>query len=93
MQSKSPPAIIERSSLAGIAGKWRKGKEAAMAENELQDAICRKLGLRVGPEVAEYLRQQARQSAGEIPVMAADARTGMPIQAKVTVEALKEIVD
>ena len=53
---------------------------------------CRKLGLRVGPEMAEYVRKQSAQGGAEIPIIAADARTGLPVQTTLPAETLRELM-
>jgi hypothetical protein len=62
-----------------------------MAEDELQQAICRNLGLRVGPEMAEYVRKQTAQGRDDIPIIAADARTGLPVQTTLPAQTLREL--
>jgi hypothetical protein len=59
---------------------------ATLSVPQVQDVLLRRLGLRVGPEVAAYVlrRWQSAISPGHevtptpIPVMGGDARTGVP---------------
>jgi hypothetical protein len=60
-----------------------------MIENELQQRVREKLGLRVGPEVAAYLARRLEQPAASILVMAGDARTGRPLLAELDSRELR----
>ena len=62
---------------------------------EVEKLFVQRLGLRIRPETAAYvLRQMASGRAGlplggaGVPVMAADARTGVPVRATVDLTTL-----
>ena len=62
-----------------------------MGENTLQAAIRRQLGLRVGPEMAAFIAQ--RISAGEAPLIGADARTGVAVHRRISSEELAALAE
>ena len=59
-----------------------------MSENEVQRQVREQLGLRVGPEMAAYLLRRLG-TADKVPVIAADARTGVPVRIDVAPESLR----
>jgi hypothetical protein len=65
-----------------------------MGENELQRRVREQLGLRVGPEMAAYIlkRLSADDSSSPIPVIAADARTGIAVRKELTPKSLRPLV-
>lgn len=64
-----------------------------MGENDLQRRVREQLGLRVGPEMAAYLlKQLKREAEAPIPVIAADARTGIAVRKELAPAALRPLV-
>jgi hypothetical protein len=68
-----------------------------MRESTVQALVCQQLGLRVGREMAEHLVRQAQQSAkggtvAPITVIAADARTGVPVHTTLSPDALRVLL-
>lgn len=54
-----------------------------MTEPDVREIFLKKLGLRIEPEMAGYVLKQTQPESGSaepFPVMAADARTGMPVR-------------
>jgi hypothetical protein len=50
----------------------------------VQELLLRQAGLRVGPEVAAYVLRRRQTAPGTpIPVMGADARTGVPVRREI----------
>jgi hypothetical protein len=63
-----------------------------MPESPLQTQVREKLGLRVGKEMAAYILRKLDQSADTpIPIMAGDARTGVPIHREIPASELAPI--
>ena len=58
-------------------------------ESQLQDILLQRLGLRIGPEMARYLRQRLESSASAIPIIAADARSGLPLRRMIDPSVLR----
>ena len=62
-------------------------------DDTLASALLREYGIRVTPHMREYIRQRIGQGAsaplfaGAIPVIGADARTGVPL--RITVDPLR----
>jgi hypothetical protein len=57
---------------------------------EIQGAL-RRIGIRVEPEMAEYLGRQMQQQQsglGKVAVLGGDARTGVPVRRMVAVNEL-----
>jgi len=56
---------------------------------EIQGAL-RRIGIRVEPEMAEYLGRQMQQQSGlgKVAVLGGDARTGVPVRRMVAVNEL-----
>lgn len=65
-----------------------------MGENELQRYVREQLGLRVGPEMAAYIlkRLNADDAPAPIPVIAADARTGIAVRKELPPAVLRPLV-
>jgi hypothetical protein len=65
-----------------------------MHATQVQMIFRERLGLRIGPSVAEYVAGRIRSGhetpvpPGAIPVMASDARTGAPVRRLVELSAL-----
>jgi hypothetical protein len=56
---------------------------------ELQERLLRTMSLRVGDHMAEYVHRQMTEAlARPIPVIGADARTGIPVARSVSVQDL-----
>jgi hypothetical protein len=64
-----------------------------MGETELRARVREQLGLRVGPEVAAYILEQLKHRDGDaaIPVIAADARTGIPLRKELAAATLRPL--
>jgi hypothetical protein len=61
-----------------------------MDTQELADLLRLKLGWRVGPHVAAYVaRRLDAKGTKPFPVMAADARTGLPVSDQVRPDELQ----
>ena len=52
--------------------------EGKMVETELQKLVRMRLGLRIDPQMAEYLGKRLADTTGLIPLIGGDARTGTP---------------
>ena len=64
-----------------------------MGETELQQRVRERLGLRVGPEMAAYILKQLKDDRdASIPVIAADARTGVPLRQELDPSTLRSLV-
>jgi hypothetical protein len=65
-----------------------------MGETELQRRVREQLGLRVGPEMAAYVLKQlgGGNASTPIPVIAADARTGMPLRKELSPTVLRDLI-
>ncbi len=66
-----------------------------MRESELQARVRRQLGLRVGPEMAAYILKRLTAAAtsadaATFPVMASDARTGIPLRTELSTASLRD---
>lgn len=64
-----------------------------MSEADIQRRFVRQLGVRIEPEMARYVMQQtigkplsSTSSLRPVPIMGADARTGMPLRRVVNVQ-------
>jgi hypothetical protein len=69
------------------------GRKENMGETELQARVRERLGLRVGPEMAAYiLKQLTDDGDASIPVIAADARTGVPLRKELSPATLRPLV-
>ena len=57
---------------------------------EVREMFLRRLGLRIGPEMAAYVlrRMQAAAGPAELPVLGGDARTGVPLRRVVSLADL-----
>lgn len=49
-----------------------------MDRSQLQDHLLRRHALRVGDEMADYITRRMQSDTATIPIIAADARTGLP---------------
>ena len=59
-------------------------------EQRVRTWLLHRLGLRVGPRTAAYVLRHLN-SPDPLPVMAGDARTGVPVRRVIDPEALKEV--
>lgn len=65
-------------------------------ETPVQAAVRRQLGLRIGPEMAQYLVRSAEAAAiggGPVAVIGGDARTGLPQRRQVPAELLQQVLE
>lgn len=62
-----------------------------MREDELQELLRSRLGLRVEREMAAYMLRQLESGSDSIPIIAGDARTGAAISRTVSVESLRSL--
>jgi hypothetical protein len=53
-------------------------RERPVEEGELRQAVKDQLGLRVGPHMTRYLLEKSADAAAQLPMIGADARTGIP---------------
>lgn len=69
-----------------------------MRESDLQELVRRRLGLRVGKEMAAYMLEQIGQlgavpgAASDIAVIGGDARTGTPVRTRIASETLRQLL-
>ena len=67
--------------------------EERVGEDEFQRRVREQLGLRVGPEMAAYvLTQLEGNGEASIVVLAADARTGVPLRKELSAAALRPLI-
>jgi hypothetical protein len=69
-----------------------------MDERELQERVRRRLGLRVGREMAGYMLERI-EPLGAVPgggpdvdVIGGDARTGEPVRTRFSAEVLRQLL-
>ncbi len=62
-----------------------------MEETDVQRAHREKLGLRVGPEMAKYVLRHL-ETSNAIPIIAADARTGVATLTRVNSSEVRTIL-
>jgi hypothetical protein len=60
-----------------------------MGSEEIEKALLEKHGLRITPAMGEYIITQLKSSPAEIPIIAGDAKTGMPIRIVIAAETLQ----
>lgn len=60
-------------------------------EAQIRDVLLKRYGLRVQPEMAQYLlRQLSAAERGEVvPLIGGDARTGMPMRQRIAIAELQ----
>ena len=62
-----------------------------MGIEEVQQALLNHRGLRVTPAMSEYILQHlASPKKREIPIIAGDARTGVPMRAIIPLDAFQQ---
>jgi hypothetical protein len=49
-------------------------------ESELQKLVRDRLGVRIGPRMSEYLRRRLAAPHQSVPIIGADARTGVALR-------------
>jgi hypothetical protein len=61
-----------------------------MGTQEIEQALLNQHGLRVTPAMSQYILQQlASPKKRELPIIAGDARTGVPIRAIIRLETFQ----
>jgi hypothetical protein len=58
------------------------GREALLELSDLQQRIRKQLGIEIEPNMSAYLRQlaQTADAPARVPLIGADARTGVPVR-------------
>jgi len=62
-----------------------------MELSELQDLMLRKYNLRIVPAMAQYMIDHMNsQKPGKLPIIAGDARTGMPVRQIISLDEVRQ---
>jgi hypothetical protein len=71
----------------------RKRKEITMGTEEIEKALLDHHGLRITPAMSEYIIAALKSSPrADVPIIAGDARTGMPIRTVIPGQTLQAYV-
>jgi actin-like ATPase involved in cell morphogenesis len=68
-------------------------------DRQLQTLVRQRLVLRIEPAMAAYIARHIQQAAGNgdaapsIPIIAADARTGVPVRMELSATSLRTLLD
>ena len=60
-----------------------------MGSEEIEKALLDHHGLRITPAMSEYILAKLKSSPREIPIIAGDAKTGMPIRTVIPSDTLQ----
>ena len=63
-----------------------------MGNEDIEKALLDRHGLRITPAMGEYILAKLKTAPNEIPIIAGDARTGMPIRTTIPGDTLKSYI-
>jgi hypothetical protein len=63
-----------------------------MTESQVREAILRQFGLRIQPEMGQYVARQLSKSRESIPVIGGNARTGVAVRQLIPANELASAV-
>ncbi len=64
-----------------------------MTDSQVPDVILKRFGLRIQPQMGQYVaRQLSKSSSDSIPVIAGDARTGVAVRQLIAANELRNAV-
>ena len=73
--------------------KFTGAKEAAVDGEQVRKRMLEAYGIRVEPEMSEYVSRQLRQAGNalrELPIIGGEARTGMPVRTTIDLQRLRQ---
>jgi hypothetical protein len=65
-------------------------REGHMSDNDIEQALLKHHGLRITPAMSEYILAKLKESSdSELPIIAGDAKTGVPVRAVIPLATLQ----